>query len=636
MCGFIGVVHDPNASPVDAGLLARMNATLRHRGPDGQGVYCSGPVSLGHCRLRVIDTSEAADQPMFNEDRTVVVVFNGEIYNFMDLRTRLETTGHRFATHTDTEVLVHGWEEWGEDLPTRLDGMFAFAVYDMPKERIFIPRDRFGKKPLYYGMAGRTFLFGSELKAIMAHPDFSRTMDPLSIHQYFAHDYVPTPRTIFRDARKMPAASQMTINIRSPHIWPEPKTYWHLSFTPKRVISFREAVGEADRLFRAAVQRRLVSDVPLGVLLSGGLDSSAVLAEMRCLEPQAEIKTFSIGFEDSSYDERSHAQVIANHFRTDHHEHVVTSREALDHAQTIMQDMDEPFSDQSILPMSLLCRFVREHVTVALGGDGGDELLAGYDPFLAHGFLGSMGEAVRVFQPLIKALSQRIPVSESNMSAAFRIRHFLQGFPPGIGDAGQIRCALWMAPCPPEDQATLFLEPVPEPGELFHASAMALEGRNACHPVDRLSAWFLGVYMHDNILVKVDRASMLHSLEVRSPFLDTGFSEFVTSLPASMKLHGLTRKRLLRAMMKGRLPTSTLTRGKKGFGIPAAAWMRNEFFGALRGVSTPAILSRQGLFCAETVDKWIRQHKEGRADRRKALWAFLMFQMWCESHGLLA
>ncbi len=635
MCGFVGIVRCDPKQTVDTGILTRMNDCLKHRGPDDAGFAIFANVGIAHRRLSIIDLSIGASQPLYNEDKSVVVVFNGEIYNYIDLRNNLQQCGHIFHTKSDTEVLVHGWEEWGTDLPQHLDGMFAFALFDHSKSTLFLARDRFGKKPLYYSLQNGTFLFGSELKAFREYPGFNRELDPVAIRQYFAHDYVPTPRTIFRDCYKMPAASSMLLSTNSLHQLPSPCSYWSLSYSPKLKLSFSEALEEGKRLLGNAVKKRLMSDVPLGVLLSGGLDSSSVVSMLREYLPEGDIQTFSIGFDQDSYDESPYAQRISDHFRTRHHVKRITGEDVVCQLEPVLAQIDEPFSDTSLLPTTVLCKFARENVTVALSGDGGDELLAGYDPFLMWRFLGFPGRIIGMTRFFWRWIERSLPASDRNMSLRFRLHHFLQGFPQGIRNDNALRCALWMSSFPPEEHANLFINNAIDHQDIIHAPVPPTLNISKEHSIDQMGDWFSRFYLHDDILVKADRASMIHSLELRSPFLDTELTEFICHLPVEMKIKHSERKVILKKMMSDRLPSDILRRKKKGFGMPTANWLRGHLSEPLQELSSPDLLHKQGLFNPGYIGRLVHEHICRKADHRKQLWTFLVYQLWSQQHHLI-
>lgn len=627
MCGIAGYVSYRTAA--ETGLIENMTAAIMHRGPDASGCYIHNNLALGHRRLSIIDLSDAAVQPMKNEDGSIIVVFNGEIYNYRHLKSDLELLGHKFHTASDTEVLVHGWEEWAEGLLGRLDGMFAFAIYDRRGERLFLATDPFGKKPLFYYWDQQTFIFGSEIKALRRHPAFVATLNHSAIHQYFAHDYIPAPATVFCNCYKMPSASYLEVSLAKSEII-VPQRYWHLNYEPKSERSFRESVEEFRALFSASVKKRLIGDVPLGGFLSGGIDSSSTVCAMRALLPTEEVHTFSIGFAERSYDESPYARLVAGCFHTQHHELTVSADDVANEMPAVIRHMDEPFADASILPTCILARFARENITVALGGDGGDELLAGYDPFVAHHLVAPFSFLISPLMPALRRLAGLVPFSEKNMSLSFIASHFAQGFPEGRDLGPQIRTALWMGAFPYFDQPQLFQSG--QDGltslESVYASTFKLRGNPAVKSgLDQLSDWYAHIYLHDDILVKADRASMLSSLELRSPFLDKQLAEFCAALPVSYKY----RKRILKEAFRGDLPAAILTRKKKGFGLPIAQWLGSNFKPMLQDLLSSDYIGRQGIFEHSYVSKLMTQHVQKRADHRKKLWALLCFQLWYDS-----
>ena len=617
MCGICGMV---GPDPVDPDVLARMTATLRHRGPDDEGAfiasYDSVAVGLGFRRLSIIDL-ESGNQPISNEDGSVQLVLNGEIYNFRELRRDLEARGHRFTSHVDVEVLVHLYEEHGARCVDHIDGMFAFALWDAKRQEMLLGRDRFGKKPLYWAEAGGGLVFGSELKALMRHPLCRRELDRESLSRYLAAEYVPTPRSIIAGVRKLPGGCV----LRWARGRISTERYWDLSFQAGEARPDQEYVDEFGERLRAAVSRRLVSDVPLGAFLSGGIDSSSVVAMMvDVLGPDA-VKTFSIGFGESSFDESGHARRVAEHLGTEHHEETFTARTMLDLLPTVAGFLDEPFADASILPTYLLSRFARESVTVALGGDGGDELLAGYPTFPADRVASrlplSRGIASRVLTPL----ADRLPVSTANFSVDFKVKRFLRG--AGLPD--DARHAAWLGSFSESEQVALLGtvagDPLAETRETF-ARAPTTD------PVHRLVYMYARTYLQDDILVKVDRASMACSLEVRSPFLDTGLADFLGTVPSRLKLRRLGTKHILKRALSPMLPDGIAKRPKKGFGVPVAEWLKNELREPLLEELAPERLRAQGIFAPGEVQRLVNEHMSGRRDHRKPLWTLFMFQLW--------
>jgi len=599
-----------------------MTGVLEHRGPDDEGFHIAeyddgSAVGLGFRRLSIIDLN-TGNQPIGNEDGSLQVVLNGEIYNYRELRAELIGRGHRFATNSDTEVIVHLYEELGARCVERLNGMFAFALWDEKDRRLLLARDRFGKKPLYYADLGDALLFGSELKALLQHPRCPRELDFPSLSRYLALEYVPTPRAIFDGVSKLPGGHYL--------LWHEGRTsveqYWDLSFASDGDNrSDEDYVEEFRDLFREAVHRRLVSDVPLGAFLSGGIDSSSVVAMMSEALPAGAVKTFSIGFEDSSFDESTYARRVADHFGTDHHETVLTQSAMVDLLPTVTEFLDEPFADPSILPTYLLSRHTRESVTVALGGDGSDELLAGYPTFPADRFA-TLYPLPRVLnERIVIPLADRMPVSTKNFSVDFKLKRFLRG----AGSPTSERHATWLGSFTPAEQETLLTS---RPADPFGEQHSAFENAPTTDRVERLLYVYAKTYLQDDILVKVDRASMACSLEVRAPFLDVDLVEFLGRVPARLKLRRLETKHLLKRAMAGILPPGIAERPKKGFGIPIADWLKGGLREALQDELSPGRVREQGIFEPAVVERYVSEHMSGRSDHRKPLWTLFVFQLW--------
>ena len=622
MCGIVGNVFATADRSPDERILRRMADRLRHRGPDDEGFVIAGSGGLGMRRLRIIDL-EGGRQPMTGEQGRSWVVCNGEIYNYRELRGSLEARGHRFATRSDTEVIIHGWEEQGVGLLRDLEGMFAIAVWDEPTRTLFLARDRVGIKPLYYAVVADELVFASELRALLEHPAISRSLDLAALSQYLAHEYVPSPYSILQQVRKLPAGHWLTYTDGRTKIEP----YWNIDPGQRRDVSDADTVSEIRAAIDAAVREHLVSDVPLGVFLSGGLDSSTVAA---CAVRHIHgcLQTFAIGFEDGSFDESAHARAVARALGTEHHEEVLGARAGLDLMEQLPELLDEPLGDASLLPTYLLSRFARRSVTVALSGDGGDELFAGYPTYQAHRLarvLASLPDAVR--DHLLRPAVARLPVSPDNLSLDFRLKRFVAGL--GLDDVE--RHAVWMGSFTPIEQR-----------ELFTADALAQMGRApsydafreiAAHaatatPLARMLYLDLKTYLGEGVLTKVDRASMACSLEVRVPLLDRRVVELATSLPDHLKLHRFTTKYILREVARTMLPRDIVSRPKKGFGVPLARWFRAELADPLADALNPSALRRDGLFRPDVVERLISEHRLGRHDHRKKLYTLLAFQLW--------
>jgi asparagine synthase (glutamine-hydrolysing) len=611
MCGICGVAGgDPTHG---RRLVEGMCAAMTHRGPDDEGIAALDGVTLGMRRLSIIDL-QGGRQPMANEDSTVWVVQNGEIYNHLELRERLIASGHVFRTQSDTEVLVHGYEEWGESLVERLNGQFAFCILDRRSSRLFLARDRMGIKPLHYGVDGDRFVFASELKALLRDPALRKGIDPVALDEYLAYEFVPSPRSIVRGVSKLRPGHTLTW---SPADRREVlRRYW----APELKVdgAARDVDVEAARLrevLRESVRKELISDVPLGVFLSGGVDSSAVAATMT--ELGVDVKTFSVGFAERSFDESSYARMVAQHLGTDHHELTLSPSMLLGLVPRLPLLLDEPLGDASIIPTYLLSAFTREHVKVALGGDGGDELFAGYPTLQAHRMAGWYGLAPSVVRRgLVEPLVRRLPVSRSNFSFDFRAKRFVAAADRPVAERHQ----RWMGSFSPAERAALLAADVVSDG--------VVENRSSLDPLNQVLMLDIRGYLENDILVKLDRASMMASLEGRVPLLNNDFVAFALGLPLDMKLRGLRSKYLFRRALRGVLPGSILRRPKKGFGIPVAEWFRGPLRERLLDMLAPERLRREGFFRVEPVRRLIDDHLAGRADNRKQLWTLFAFEAW--------
>jgi asparagine synthase (glutamine-hydrolysing) len=618
MCGICGVVGH---RPVDRAVLEEMARTLRHRGPDDERYFVRDStdgvaVGFGFRRLSIIDL-ETGSQPVPNETGSIRMMLNGEIYNFRELRRELVSRGHRFSTNGDAEVVVHLYEDEGAGCVQRLNGMFALALWDEDRRELVLARDRFGKKPLYYADLGHSLVFGSELKALLAYPECPHALDFESLSRYLALEYVPTPRSILEGISKLPAGHFLRWRERRSTI----TRYWDLTFQVGPEKSDQEYADELRVRLRDAVRRRLVSDVPLGAFLSGGIDSSSVVAMMASELPRGNVRTFSIGFEEPSFDESSHARRVASHFGTEHHEEVFTSSTLLDLVPTLAEVADEPFADASILPTYLLSRFTRQSVTVALGGDGADELLAGYPTFTADKIARHYPVPQLLHESLVISLVDRLPVSTSNFSVDFKLKRFVRGAkqPPDT------RHAVWLGSLSPDEQRALMTR---TSGDPFTEQRQAFAAAPTRDPLERLVYQYASTYLQDDILVKVDRASMANSLEVRAPFLDVELVEFLGRVPPRLKLRRFDTKHLLKRAMTGVLPSGIPARKKKGFGIPLGEWFKGELREPLQDELSPERLRQQGFFEPQEVQRLISEHLSGRRDHRKPLWTLFVFQLW--------
>jgi asparagine synthase (glutamine-hydrolysing) len=613
MCGICGIVESDGT--VDVAALRRMVQALSHRGPDDDGTHVDGNAGLGFRRLSIIDLA-GGHQPLSNEDGSLWLVFNGEIYNYRELRRELEIAGHRFRTDTDTEVIVHLYEDHGPAALNRLNGMFAIALWDTRDRSLFLARDRFGKKPLYYARSGDRFLFGSEPKALLAHPSFRRELDHEALAAYLALEYVPSPQSIFKGMQKLPAGHWLRLRDGDAVVrrwWTFPRPVDEHDATPD------ELAGELRTRIVAAVERRLVADVPLGAFLSGGIDSSTVVASMAELMPAERIETFSVAFQEPSFDESTHARRVAAAFGTTHHEALFTPADLLGVLPSLYAHLDEPFADASVLPTYMLSRFTRERVTVALGGDGADELLAGYPTFQAERVARLLRVPRLVNRGVLRPLVDLLPVSDANFSRDFVVKQFVRG----LAEPPLRRHLVWLGSFDAAEQQSLLVAPTADP---FGEALRARDGDGSW--VDSLIELYVGTYLEDDILVKADRASMAASLEVRCPFLDVELVEFLARVPAHLKLHRLTTKAILKDVARGWLPPGIADRRKKGFGIPLARWLKTDLRELLLAELATDRLVRQGLFRPAPVEALVREHLSGRRDNRKQLWTLLAFQLW--------
>ena len=629
MCGIAGVV-DLKGRTVNADLLNRLCSRLMHRGPDARGIQISDGLALGHRRLSIIDL-DGGRQPMGNEDGTVWITFNGEVYNYLELRPSLESSGHRFATRSDTEVILHAYEEYGSGCVDRLRGMFAFAIWDAKDRTLFLARDRVGKKPLFYTSAGGQFLFASELQSLLEHPSVSRKLDPTALDDYLTYGYVPSPKTIFQNVFKLPPACTLTLAVPgdgSGSVDPRVDTYWKLEYEPKLDITEEEAEEQLLEVMTEAVRLRMIADVPLGALLSGGIDSSLVVALMSRLSDRP-VKTFSIGFEERAFNELPYARLVAERYGTDHHELVVRPN-ALDVLPTLVRHYGEPYADSSAIPSYYVSQLTRQHVTVALNGDGGDESFAGYERYFGSGLADSYCRIPKVLRgSVIEPLAALIPGSLPRRNRLGQAKRFLQAASQPLGQ----RYLRWVTYFTPEQKRELYS---PEYCQILNghdAGAWLLHIlRNAGHSrfnrLDSLLATDVQSYLPEDLLVKIDIATMANSLEARSPLLDHKVMEFAARLPARLKLRGTTGKHILKRVAGKLLPRQNLSRRKMGFGVPVGDWMRGELRPALEDLLLSSRALARGYFRPDAVRRYVYEHVERSRDHTFRLWALLWLEMW--------
>ena len=622
MCGITGIVDLKGRRTIDRAVLTRMNESQHHRGPDEGGMHLAPGVGLGHRRLSIIDVA-TGQQPLFNEDGTVAVVFNGEIYNFQELIPELVALGHVFHTRSDTEVIVHAWEAWGPDCVKRFRGMFAFALWDERQETLFLARDRLGVKPMFYALLpDGHLLFGSELKSLLAHGALDTTMEPQAVEDYFALGYVPEPRTIFKAALKLPPATTLVARRRQP--LPAPLEYWDVRFTLDSTLTAEQAQVELRERLTESVRLRLISEVPLGAFLSGGVDSSAVVATMAGLSAEP-VNTCSIAFADPEYDESAYALRVAQRYKTRHFVDRVESDD-FDLIDTLATVYDEPYADSSAMPTYRVCQLARRHVTVALSGDGGDESFGGYRRYRLH----MMEERLR--QPLPLSLRRpmfgllgRVYPKADWAPRALRGKTTFEALARDSVEAyfhsmSQLRDA---------DRRTLYSNSFR--AQLAGYNAIEVFRRHAARannedPLALIQYLDLKTYLVGDINTKVDRASMAHSLEVREPLMDHPLVEWLATLPSSMKLRGGEGKWFLKKAMEPMLPSEILYRQKMGFAVPLASWFRGPLKARVRDAVLGERLADSGLFNPTTLRRLVDQHQSGMRDHSAPLWSLLMFE----------
>jgi asparagine synthase (glutamine-hydrolysing) len=613
MCGIAGFVGVGGLEDI-----RRMNLAQASRGPDADNIWSDQEqgIYLGHRRLSILDIGGGA-QPMWTRDGTLGIVFNGEIYNHAELREELKKLGQVFISdHSDTEVLLLGYRVWGESLTERLNGMWAFVLFDRENHRLFCSRDRFGKKPFYYTLLPNLFAFASELTALTAHSAIQPTVSRLALKKYFAYGYIPAPLSIYDNIYKLPAGHSLNFDLKTQKI--NIYNYWEFVIEPfETVPAHPEKVwGEELRdLLGKAVKRRLISDVPIGAFLSGGIDSSAVSAFAARELGEGKLNTFSIGFDEVSFDESEYASAAAKHLKTDHHLEWLSLEKAKELLPQVAGRLDEPMGDSSLLPTYLLCGYARKHVTVALGGDGADELFAGYDPFRALKWAKLYADWVpKPMHQAMQLMIARFPVSHRNMSLDFKIKRTLRG----LSFSPRYWSPIWMAPLSPEELEEMFQEPV-DLDEVYSEVIVQWEACPQDNLIDKTLQFYTKLYLQDDILTKVDRASMMHSLEIRAPFLDIDLVNFVRRIPAEYKFHKGESKYLLKRALEEVLPKSILYRPKKGFAVPIGKWFH-------QGKISVAGIAEQAHVEPDFITRAIDDHRKNKTDHRALLWnLFLLY-----------
>lgn len=630
MCGICGVINYSQGQKIDESLISGMCSKMLHRGPDEGGHYISNDnypsVGLGHRRLKIIDLSASARQPMSNEDGSVWIAYNGEIYNFQELRRDLEGKGHIFKSRSDTEVIVHLYEEEGIECVKKLRGMFAFAVWDSKNKLLLLARDRLGKKPLLYAYRNGIFSFASEFAALLAGGNIPKDINVEAIPDYITFGYIPAPESIYKNIHKLLPGHILVLKEQEIRT----QRYWQLDYGKKIDIGFPEAVRRVKELLEEAVRIRLYSDVPLGVFLSGGIDSSTVVGLMAGLSGGSSTKTFSIGFDDKDFDELQYARIIARRFNTDHHEFIVRPN-ALEIVPELVERYGEPYADSSCIPTYYVAKITRQHVTVALNGDGGDELFAGYDRYVAMYLSRWYNRVPGVLRrAFIEPAVNLLPHDRYQKNTVTRFKRFLKGSYLPIA----ARYLRWVSICGTDFQGRLYSEGFKKmlagtsgPQRIL---SPFFEGKKGYRLIDLLLCADTHTYLPDDLLVKVDIATMANSLEARSPFLDQRLIEFVVSLKADFKMKWLIKKYLLKNVIKDFIPAENIRRRKMGFGVPVGRWFRNEMKDFLTGTLLSDKSLGRGYFDVGFIREMVKQHLEGKADYSQQLWALLMLELWQE------
>lgn len=621
MCGIVGSFHFSSSQAVDSQLIARMNQAQYHRGPDESGEYINGPVGFGHRRLSIIDVS-SGQQPMLSPDDNIALIFNGEIYNYVELRQSLIELGHQFTTDSDTEVILHAYMEWQQECVNKLRGMFTFAIWDMPRKQLFLARDRLGIKPLYYTINNGKLHFSSELKSLVLIPDVPKTLSDRAIEQYFALGYTAEPDTIYQNIHKLPPAHTLTISHHD--LQPNIECYWDVSYAHTQNITEEEAIKQLNEQFTQATSSHLVSEVPLGSFLSGGVDSSGVVAHMDKLSSSKTI-TCSIGFDVKNYNETEFAQKVVDRYKTTHHIEQVSSQD-IDMVENLANLYDEPYADSSAMPTYRVCELARKHVTVCLSGDGADELLAGYRRYRLFMNEEKIRQKIpkKIRSTVFKPLGQLYP--KLDMAPQFlRAKSTFQSLALSTVE-GYFRGISLLKD---EQRDALFSDELKQRLHGYNAVQVFTEHEknfDGTDPLQLLQYIDLKTYLVGDILTKVDRASMANSLEVRVPFLDHKFVEWSATIPSQLKLKQGEGKYILKKALEPYLPHDILYRQKMGFRVPLAEWFRGPLKETVRQRLLSIELTNSGLFKLETIKLWLDEHQSGLRDHSTALWTLLMFE----------
>ncbi|MDH5191779.1 MAG: amidotransferase 1, exosortase A system-associated [Gammaproteobacteria bacterium] len=625
MCGIVGIFDTRSRREIDRVILERMNESQFHRGPDEGGIHVEPGVGLGHRRLSIIDLS-SGKQPLYNEDESVVVVYNGEIYNFKELTKELLAKGHVFRTHCDTEVIVHAWEEWGPSCVERFRGMFAFCIWDRNKQTLFLARDRLGIKPLYYALlSDGQFVFSSELKALMVHPELNGSINPYAVEDYFAFGYIPEPKTILSNAFKLPPGYTLTVKQGQNQLIP--RCYWDVSFEAEQEINEKQAIEELVERFREAVEIRMVADVPLGAFLSGGVDSSAVVGVMADLLKGEPVNTCSISFGNPEFNESEFAKQVSDRFHTNHHVEQVEPDD-FDLIDKLADIYDEPYADSSAMPTYRVCELARKHVTVALSGDGGDENLAGYRRYRWH----MNEEKIRGLLPQwlrssVFGLAGSIYPKIDWAPQVFRAKTTLQAIARDSLSAYMHSVSIMHTDLKKQLYSSDFRQSLSGYSaiEVFREHASRAKTRD---PLSMIQYLDLKTYLPGDILTKVDRASMAHSLEVRVPLLDHKLVEWMATLPSNLKLKGQEGKYIFKKSLESSLPNDILYRQKMGFAVPLAHWFRGPLKERVREALLGSVIRETGIFDQRALENIVNRHQAGVSDFSATIWSLLMFEAY--------
>ena len=624
MCGIFGFYSNKLSVDDQISILKNMGERLIHRGPDDEGYFFYNRMAMGMRRLRIIDL-ETGKQPIYSYNKSNVIVFNGEIYNFRELRKDLNEKGYKFRTKSDTEVVVNLYQEKGVESLQDFNGMFAFGIYDKTKDELFIARDRFGIKPLYYYYQNETLIFASEIKALLCYPDVSREISVEALDLYLTFEHVPAPYSIYKNISKLEQGHYLLLKNGKL----TKQRYYEVSYGNKHTSrDTTEYIENLDILINRAVKRRTISDVPLGAFLSGGIDS-ALITYYLVKNSSKKVKTFSVAFEDKSFDESFYSRQVADYLCTDHHEHIFTTDDLIKSLPAIIDNMDEPFADASLLPTALLSRFAHETVTVALSGDGGDEIFAGYPTYYARKLAQYIPKWV---YPLIRIGAKILPVNDDNISFDFRVKKFIEG----LGIQPDLRHQIWLGSFTPKQKLEILnIDTLNQLEDKTFVSNFLLSHMRSCDTENNWerSLWIdMRFYLQDNMLVKVDRASMMHSLEVRVPYLDHQLVEYAIRIPAKYKYNCSISKYILKKLASAYLPKNIVKRSKKGFGIPIAKWIKHDLKSHFQETLSKDKINTQGFLNGCNVQSLLYEHLLNKKDNRKLLWTLYIFSLWLENN----